>query len=68
MAPAQEIPAICRALRDSVTAWRQEIADARAERAEIAGGLYWSRHDESPLAAFAEGAGLTMAEARKACT
>ena len=68
MAPVQEIPAICRALRGSVTAWRQEIADARAERAALASGLWWSRHDESPLVAFAEGAGLDLATARGLCS
>lgn len=65
-----EVPAICRAIADSVTGWRRDIAEAREERRELADGcregLYWSwgRYDESPLEGFAEGAGLTMSEAR----
>lgn len=63
-------PAICRAISDSVAGFRRDIAEARKERAELAAGesdllwWQWGRHDESGLEAFAESAGLTMAEAR----
>ena len=69
-----QAPALCRAITDSVTAWRKDIAEARQERAALASGgqepfwFYWTERDTTQLAGFAEGAGLTLAEARAVCS
>lgn len=59
------LPAICNALRDTVAGYCQTIAEARAERAELASGaadcLWW---DSSNLSDFASGAELTIEQAR----
>lgn len=65
---SRDLPAIHATIRDAVCkAWR-DICEARAERESLASGLYWSRHNLTPLEAFAEGAGLDMAEARGLCS
>lgn len=66
-------PALCKAIKAQVQALCDTIAEARQERAALAQGTAdtywwsWSRHDDSGLVAFAEGAGLTMVEARRIC-
>lgn len=68
------MPATCKHLARAVSLLWGDIQEARKERAALASGqsesVCWhlTRYDDSGLEAFADGAGLTTAEARGVCS
>lgn len=61
-----ELPAICRAIRDSVSGFLADMAEARREREELAEGNaepLWHDGGRDARAAFCEGAGIPVTAA-----